>query len=414
MSKFRLLLGISVFWLALSMLTDGLNSLVLPSQLLSYTATSSRATILGLLTFVGLLAAMFIQPMAGAWSDSLRPRWGRRGTLALGALLVLAGLGLLALPWGLPVLIAGYLLVQATASIAQSSLQGFIPDLVPTDWRGKASGLKAFMDVGGATVGFVLLGHLLSDGKILPGLGAIALVILITLLLTVTLVREPQLPGDILIGVRSNLVESFHLDLYQHRAFAWLIGARFFFLLGTFGVGRFLLYFVTDRLHLNPAEASKQTGIILAGLTLATAFGALPAGWAADRFGRFPLMVLGAALSGTGVLLLAFATSNWQIMLFGALMSLGSAAFSGANWALSADLAPPTEAARFLALSNMGNAGATAAAGLFGLLVDWVNRAVPGDGYLALFIAAAFAFAVSTLAVNQAAQAMGQKTPLAR
>src|SRR5215210_6727120 len=81
----RLLLGISIFWLALSLLFDGLNTLVLPNQLLILAGdrgnAMGKATVLGLLTFVGLLAGMIVQPMAGAWSDRMRPRWGRRGPL---------------------------------------------------------------------------------------------------------------------------------------------------------------------------------------------------------------------------------------------------------------------------------------------------------------------------------------------
>ena len=55
MDRVRLLFGISVFWLALSMLFDGINTLVLPAYLLGAAADSSKATVLGLLTFAGLL-----------------------------------------------------------------------------------------------------------------------------------------------------------------------------------------------------------------------------------------------------------------------------------------------------------------------------------------------------------------------
>lgn len=67
-SRLQVLFGISVFWLALSLLFDGLTALVLPRYLLGQ-ADQSRATTLGLLTFVGLLAGMLVQPVAGAWSD---------------------------------------------------------------------------------------------------------------------------------------------------------------------------------------------------------------------------------------------------------------------------------------------------------------------------------------------------------
>src|SRR5215216_2574670 len=93
----RLLVGISVFWLALSMLSDGLDALVLPHHLVALTDAPSRATALGLLTFVGLLIGMLVQPLAGLLSDRLQPRWGRIGVIATGAVLILMSLALFGL-----------------------------------------------------------------------------------------------------------------------------------------------------------------------------------------------------------------------------------------------------------------------------------------------------------------------------
>jgi len=393
--RLRKLLGISVFWLALSMLFDGLNTLVLPAYLLS-SAVDTKGTVLGLLTFAGLLLGMLIQPVAGVFSDWMRPRWGRRGAIALGVLLTLAALAILAAARGLAALVAGYLLVQAAASVAQAAQQGFIPDLVPPERRGTAAGLKGFMDLSGALLGFVVLGQLLKTQQTAPALLAIAAVLVVTAALTFVLVREPgQLPGP--ARMRGTLGAAFRLDLRRHHAFARLVAARFLFLLGTYAVGRFLLYFVADRLHLDAGQAAETAGGLLAGLALLTVVAALPAGWAADRFGRMPLMVFGALSSAAGVLLLMPADSGLQIFLFGSLMALGSAAFAGANWALTADLAPSGEAARFFGLANIGTAGAAAAAGLFGPLVDWGNARAPGAGYTALFIVAALACAASIL-----------------
>jgi hypothetical protein len=85
-------------------------------------------------------------------------------------------------------------------------------------------------------------------------------------------------------------------------------------------------------------------------------------------------------------------------------MALGSAAIAAANWAYNADVAPADEAARFLGLANVGTAGAAAAAGLFGPLVDWGNRMGPGAGYTALFISAGLAFIASALALRGVAR----------
>ena len=108
-------------------------------------------------------------------------------------------------------------------------------------------------------------------------------------------------------------------------------------------------------------------------------------------------MVSGAVLSPLGVLLLIVSENSTQILLYSGLMAIGTAAFTGANWALTADLAPPAEGARFLGLANIGTAGAAAVARLFGPVVDWVNGMAKGAGYSVVFAISALAFVVSLL-----------------
>lgn len=413
MGRVRTMIGISVFWLALSMLFDGLNTLMLPQRLVGFTDSSSRATTLGLLTFGGLLLSMLIQPVAGLISDRGRPRWGRRGMIAFGVMLILLSLAFFGSATGLVTVFLSYVCLQAAASMAQAAQQGFIPDLIPANRRGMAAGWKGFMDLGGALLAFIVLGQLLETGKIAWALLVTGMVVIITFALTVVLVDEPA-PATYTALQRITLIESFRIDVHRHRIFVWLVASRFLFLLGTYTVGRFLLYFVADRLHLDPSNATAEAGTLLAGLTLLTLIAGPPAGWAADRFGRLPAMLAGALLSGTGVLLLTVASSAFQIFLFGSLMALGSAAFAVANWAFTADVAPADEAARFLGLANIGTAGAAAAAGLFGPLVDWGNSLAPGTGYIGLFIAAGLAFIASALALRGVAGARGAPTMTAQ
>jgi MFS family permease len=398
-------LGISVFWLPLSMLYDGINTLVLPSGISSFVDENQQASTLGLLSFVGLLAGLLAQPIAGAISDNWRSRIGRKGFLVVGVALTLVFLALFGLSGSLVVLAAGYLLVQVSASIIQAAQQGFIPDLVPAASRGKASGWKAFMDIGGATIGFVLLGEFLGGGQAGLAAATIGLGLVAALVLTVFLVRERRTPRQALeernaAELAPIFVEAFRLDFKKHRLFAWLVVSRFLFLLGTYAVGRFLLYYIASRLGLGPNEAAQQAGSLLAALALATALGAPFAGWVADRWRRLPVILFGSLISASGVFLLIFASSLAQIFLFGMMMSLGSAAFASANWALTADLVPKEESARYFGLANIGTAGAAATAGLFGPLVDWANTIRPGAGFPALFIASAAALALSALVLR--------------
>src|SRR5688500_20273030 len=88
----RLLIGISIFWLALSMLFDGINTLVLPLQISAVTNQTSQASFLGLLTFLGLIGSALIQPVAGALSELLLPSICRYCFIGLGLLLSLVTL----------------------------------------------------------------------------------------------------------------------------------------------------------------------------------------------------------------------------------------------------------------------------------------------------------------------------------
>jgi MFS family permease len=396
--QFRLLFGINIFWLALSVLFDGVNTLVLPIQIGGFARQGNQATILGLLTFVGLLAGVLIQPIAGAFSDRLKPVLGRKGFIGIGLLLSLAALFLFAISRTLFGVMIGYLAIQLAASTAQAGQQGLIPDLVQENRRGLASGFKGFMDLLGAMVGFLILGQLIGSGGALPAVGAIAAILVIAYVLAALSTPEDK-PDTESVEKRPlpSLRDIFRLDLAEQTAFVRLILARFLFLLGVYGTGRFLLFFVAERLGLPEEQAAEQAGRLLAGLALITVLASPIAGWLADRIGRFPLMVAGALLSAASALMLVWAGTAGQILLFGGLMSLGSAAFAGGSWAWIADLVPRQESARFFGLANFSTAGSAAAAGLFGPVIDGVERVSPGMGYSVLFILAGIAFLASVL-----------------
>jgi MFS family permease len=406
------LLSLSLFWPVLSILSDGVNTLFLPQRLLESRSADSQAALTGGLTFTGLVAGMLFQPIAGAWSDRIRPRWGRKGLLIPGTLVVLLSLLFLVASSHLPGIAVGYILLQLGLNTIQAAQQGLIPDQVTANDRGLASGIKNFMDVGGAMVGFVLLGQFLGKGKIVLSGWIMAGLTILALLLTFLWVKEPRL-SQVDPSRSTEIFSSFKIDLRQHRSFVWLVTARFFFLLGTYAVGRFLLIFVAASLHLTEAEAPRLAGNLLAGLAFVTVITAPLAGRLADRFGRRPLMLFGTLISAGGVIGYIFASSLVQIILFGCMLSLGSAAFASANWAMTADVVPKDEAARFFALANIGTTGAAAAAGLFGFLVD--PSSPSRGGFSWLFIAAAIAFILSTIflrGIQPGAAGLPPETPL--
>jgi MFS family permease len=345
-------LGVSVGWLAISMVADGVPALLLPHRLLS--DGDADATHLGLITLVAIAAAALIQPAAGWVSD----RVGRLSVIWAGTAMAAAGLALLVRPDGI---IGGTIVALAGVSVAQAGQQALLPDHIRADWRGRAGGLKSAFDVAGAFAGFLLLAALLDGGRS----GLAAAILGVALIVGAALTRG-------LLGSRpsSRPGGGGHRAAPASASLARLVAARFLFLLGIYAVGRFLLLFVAERFGLGADAAGGEAGTILALLALVTVAASFPSGWLADRFGRRPLMLGGAAIGATGIALLPTVGSLQTLLAFGALMAVGSAAFGSASWAMLADLSPSAQAGRLMGLANLGTAAAAAAAGLFGPLVD--------------------------------------------
>jgi MFS family permease len=432
----RVVVGVTVLWLPLSMLFNALQSLVLPVVVLEFVAPGEKGTVLGLILFVGLAAGAAIQPLAGSYSDRLsRSRrgwlahWGRRQPIILlGTLLTLVLLACFAAASSLWMLAFAYVGVTVAAGMTQAGFQGLLPDFVPARLRGTAAGVKGALELFGSVLGFSVAGMLLKQGRLADVAVAIGLVLLGGTVLSLALVREGtrlrhragqgerRAAGAPLAGPEHLAPAGPITTLAQHSSqerlpvpeltacpgdvsgrtvFARVLACRFLFMLGVYGIGHFLLYYLKDRLHL--VDAAGMTGLLLTLFTLETALVALSGGALSDRLGRLPLLWLAAGLSAAGVLLLIPATSVALIVLGGSVMSIGSGLFASANWALTADLTPQGAGGRFFGVLALATGGAAALAGLFGPLVD-------AGGYTALFLVTALTFAGSAVVLPRAAQ----------
>jgi MFS family permease len=349
-------LGVSLGWIGISMLADGVPALLLPHQLLA--GGESDATTLGLTTLLAIGLAAVLQPFAGAWSD----RVGRFPVMTAGAVIALAGLAMLLGPGtALP----GTVLALSGVGIAQAGYQALLPDHVETGWRGRGGGMKSAFDVAGAFIGFVVLAALLGAGQIQAAVAALAAVLIAGFIVSrLLLPSRPAAPAE------KGSKRILSLDLRAHRPLVRLVVSRFLFLLGIYVVGRFLLIFAAERLGLGADAAAEQAGSALALLALITVLASLPSGWLADRLGRRPLMLTGGLLAACGMAFLPASGSIEAIIAFGGLMALGSAAFGSASWAMLGDLTATRDAGRLLGLAHLGTAGAAAAAGAFGILID--------------------------------------------
>ena len=393
-------LKITIYGFALAALWSSLHSIVLPLRLLDVVAEAEKNTYLGLLTFAGLLLAMIVQPIAGAISDRSGFKWGRRRPyILIGSLLgvlLLPGIGLFQSYFALFII---YCLLQMTSNVAQGTYQAFIPDLVPQDRKGLASGVKSLLEIIGGIAIVRLIGYFM--GKYVPGegviwlwlvLGVLAAVLLGAMLATIIMVKEP--PGrknEEQLSVWKTLSRSFKVDVRKDRDFIVFLVSRLLIFMALATIQTFTLFYLRDVIGLvNPATATADLLIAVGvGMLLAV----YPAGRLSDRIGRRPVVISSGLVGAGGILVIFFSTSYGVVIAGGAIIGTATGAFMSSNWALATDLVPGGEEARYLGLTNMATAGGAALARLIGPVIDYFNRYGAGLGYQVM-LGACFAYFV--------------------
>ena len=227
------LLALSAYWLAINYLWQGMGALILPRLIVGMVASAHRGTALAVLSVAGAVMAILVQPMAGAFSDRLKVRWGRRKPFMLaGTLGDLACLLALAMAGTYAALIIPYCALQICSNTAEGAYQGLLPDQVPEHERGRAAGYYGMAVFVGTALGFLLIGQLLAVGHLALALGSAGLVLVLALVVTLRLV--PDSPAkDPLPSRRAALLGIFSFRFRESPAFTWLLISRLLALMGS-------------------------------------------------------------------------------------------------------------------------------------------------------------------------------------
>jgi MFS family permease len=162
-------------------------------------AAGSADLLIGRVSAAGNVFALIAPILAGWLSDRTSTRWGRRRPwIVVGTAVNLGGLALLAVTSAPLTFAFAYMLVQLSFNLAGGAYAAVIPDVVPESDRGRASGLLGMMNAFGAVVGLAAVTAAFavfhqSRTGIIAGYSAIAVIMLITTLITVVAVDEPVL-----------------------------------------------------------------------------------------------------------------------------------------------------------------------------------------------------------------------------
>jgi MFS family permease len=301
------------------------------------------------------------------------------------------------------VLVVGYLIVQGFFNAAGAAYAGLVPDVVPAQEFGRASGFLATMvQLGsGFGLGATTATAGLNVGVIYAIMGAVVLVTLLPTLWvasgegTVAAARKPRLPF-------AKAAREFLRPL-AGGDFAWVVFTRFMISAGITSVAYFLFNFFRDVVGVaNPGQFTPTWFLVV--LVVAVPFG-LAAGHLSDRFGRKLFVYLsGGFQAAVALFFVVFFPTNIPIVYaVGALYGVGYGCYYAVDWALACDTLPDRSAvAKDMGLFHVAlTLPQTYIPFIAGVTLDYFNRQSANSGYRVIFSAAVVFLILGTVFVSR-------------
>ena len=234
------------------------------------------------------IAALFIQPPVGAWSDRLRTPIGRRMPFILvGAPIGALVFGLIPIAAVLPLFVASTSTLILSMAIWRTPVVALMPDITPSAYRSPANGIVNFMSGIGAIVALQTGGALYKISPAFPFWMGSGLVILSALLVFI-FIKEPE---EYEVGKQQpNMFNSLR-EIFSEsdKSAVRLFWAIFFWFIGFSAIETFFTLYAKNHLGINEADGAT----LLSVLPLFFVLFAIPSGWIAKRIGRRPTIATG-------------------------------------------------------------------------------------------------------------------------
>ena len=261
-----------------------------------------RPGFIGVFMTIDNIAALFIQPAVGAWSDRLRTRIGRRLPFILfGAPIAALAFGIIPLASVLPLFVASTVTLILSMAVWRTPVVALMPDITPSKFRSQANGVINFMGGVGAIISFLLGSQLYDINQAYPfwlGSG----LVLIAALLVFIFIREPKVFAENPNAERPNLLKSLRgiLKDEDKSAIRIFLAIMFWFIAYNAIEAFFTLY---ANKHLGLAESDGVR--LLSQLSLLFVIFALPSGLIGGKIGRRRTISIGIVLMALSMLMMA-------------------------------------------------------------------------------------------------------------
>ncbi len=296
-----------------------------------------RPGMIGFFMTLDNIAALFIQPAVGAWSDRLRTRIGRRLPFILvGAPIAAVAFGIIPLAAVLPLFVACTVTLILAMAIWRTPVVALMPDITPSKFRSQANGVINFMGGVGAIISFLIGSKLYDINKAYPFWLGSVLVVLAAILVFI-FIREPKVYDENPEAERPNLLNSLKGILKEEDKSAIRIFlAIMFWFIAYNAIEAFFTLYANKHLGLPESDGAR----LLSQLSLLFVLFALPSGLIGGKIGRRNTITIGIILMAACMLLMAILPKDLLNQLLFSMPVLGEVPivglilmFAGIAWA---------------------------------------------------------------------------------
>jgi maltose/moltooligosaccharide transporter len=259
-----------------------------------------EAAFIGFFMTLDNIAALFIQPPVGAWSDRLRTPIGRRlPFILIGAPITALAFGLIPLAAVLPLFVACTSTLLLSAALWRTPVVALMPDITPSEKRSQANGIINFMGGIGTIIALQTGGMLYKLSPAFPfWLGSVLVVI--AALIVFLFVKEPK-DFEQSDTRQPSMIESLREVLNdEDKSGARILFAIFSWFIGYSAVDTFFTLYAQEHLGIDPGDGAT----LLSVFPLFFVLFAIPSGFFAARVGRRVAISIGLIIVSAILVLL--------------------------------------------------------------------------------------------------------------